>query len=252
MPNPSGCLESVDVLVLAGGLGTRIQPVLGDVPKLLAPISGQPYLYYLLNWLRRYGANRVVLGLGHHAQAIVDYLQHHPPDGLKVDVVIEPRPLGTGGAIRFAADQLRSDPVIVMNGDSFAEADLCALLTRHAACDSPGTILCAEVEDGGRYGRVMVNGKGRIEGFVEKDANYKGRACVNAGIYVFSQSMLKSIAARDVASLEHEIFARLPAGSLGAFVGDFKFIDIGTPESLVRANSDLEAMFKCGQRETLK
>ncbi len=238
--------------MLAGGLGTRIRPVLGDVPKLLAPISGQPYLWYLLNWLRRFGAKRVVLGLGHGAEAIKEYLRQHPARELAVETVIEPGPLGTAGAIRFAADQLHTDPVVVMNGDSFADADLCELLARHAASGAPGTILCAEVEDGGRYGRMSVNGEGRIEAFVEKDPNYKGRARINAGIYVFSRSLLDNMAAGEAVSLEHDVFARLPAGTLAAHVGRFNFIDIGTPESLSRANDETDSLFRLDLSEMLK
>ncbi len=70
-----GCLEALDIFILAGGLGTRIRPVLGDLPKILAPILGRPYLAYLLDWLERFGARRVVLGLGHRAQAVVEYLE---------------------------------------------------------------------------------------------------------------------------------------------------------------------------------
>jgi len=127
-PARAQCLAAVDVFVIAGGLGTRIGSVLGNTPKLLARIGGRPYLAYLLDWLRRFGAKRIVLGLGHQAQAVVDFLDRDKAagDGLEIVPVIEPRPLGTAGAIRFARGNLRSDPVLIMNGDSFADADLCA------------------------------------------------------------------------------------------------------------------------------
>ena len=113
-------------------MGTRIRPVLGDLPKILAPILGRPYLAYLLDWLERFGARRVVLGLGHRAQAVVEYLEDaHPASQIEVTTVVEPSPLGTAGAIRFARGALRSDPVLVMNGDSFTDADLCAFVDRH-------------------------------------------------------------------------------------------------------------------------
>jgi len=128
-PPLRNCLDAIDVFVLAGGLGTRIRPVLGDIPKLLAPIGRRTYLDHLLNWLRGFGARRVVLGLGVRAQAIVDYAQAHPIAGIEIETVVEPSPLGTAGAIRYARATMRSDPVLVVNGDSFAEAraSRCAL-----------------------------------------------------------------------------------------------------------------------------
>ena len=122
--------------MLAGGLGTRIRPVLGDTPKLLAPIGGRPYLWYLLEWLRKFGARRIVLGLGHGAGAVLDYLRAQPAADLDIVTVVEPSPLGTAGAIRFARAHLRSDPVLVLNGDTFVNADLCASAGPPAAkCD---------------------------------------------------------------------------------------------------------------------
>jgi mannose-1-phosphate guanylyltransferase len=231
---PAPCLATLDVLVIAGGLGTRIKSALGDTPKLLAPIGGRPYLDYLLGWLRSFGAKRVVLGLGHRAPAIVDFLDHNKSsyDDLTVVTVTEPRPLGTAGAIRFARSNLRTDPVLVMNGDSFADTDLCAFVAHHRRSKAKATLLCVEVDDAGRYGRIELDGDGRIRRFIEKDPNFHGSSPVSAGLYLFSAALLDEIAAGNAVSLEHDVFARAPAGSFDAFAGRFAFIDIGTPESL--------------------
>jgi NDP-sugar pyrophosphorylase family protein len=229
------CLEALDIFVLAGGLGTRIRPALGDLPKLLAPISGRPYLVYLLDWLERFGARRVVLGLGYRAEAVVGHLNARPPGRIEVATVVEPSPLGTAGAIRFARSALHSDPVLIMNGDSFTDADLCAFVECHRGSGAIGTVLCAEVEDGGRYGRVDLDRHGRVAGFAEKDASFHGRALISAGIYLLSARLLDDIACGAGTSLERDVFERLPAGTLAAFSGRFRFIDIGTPESLERA-----------------
>ena len=234
------CLESVDILVLGGGLGTRIRPVLGDTPKLLAPICGRPYLAHLLDWLRRYGARRVVLGLGHQAQMILEHLRADPVRDLELVPVVEPLPLGTAGAIRFARNELHSDPVLVMNGDSFTSADLCEFVARHGEARLSGaaaSILCAEVDDASRYGRVEIDDAGWIIRFVEKDPNISADAFVSAGVYLLSASLITQIAAGKVSSLEREVFERLPPRSLAAFCGRFAFIDIGTPESLARAGA---------------
>jgi NDP-sugar pyrophosphorylase family protein len=244
LQNPP-CLAPLDVLVIAGGLGTRIQSVLGDTPKLLAPIDGRPYLAYLLDWLWEFGAKRIVLSLGHRAQAVVDFLDRHRSsyDDQTVVAVTEPRPLGTAGAIRFARANLRSDPVLVMNGDSFADADLCAFLAHHRRTKAKATLLCAEVDDAGRYGRVELDREGRILGFVEKDPDFHGRSTVSTGVYLFSAALLDEIAASSATSLEHDVFARAPSGSLNAFAGRFAFIDIGTPESLKLAERVFAAKF---------
>jgi mannose-1-phosphate guanylyltransferase len=207
---------------------------LGDTPKLLAPISGRPYLAYLLDWLRRFGAKRIVLGLGHRAQAVVDFLGRNEAAyaDLEIATVIEPQPLGTAGAVRFGRSRLHGDPVLIMNGDSFADADLCALVAHHRRAKAKATLLCVEVDDAGRYGRVDIDREGRVRGFIEKDPDFHGASAASAGVYLFSAALLDEIAAGNAASLERDVFGRAPAGSLAAFAGRFAFIDIGTPESL--------------------
>jgi mannose-1-phosphate guanylyltransferase len=240
------CLATLDVLVIAGGLGTRIQSALGDTPKLLAPIGGRPYLAYLLDWLRRFGAKRIVLGLGHRAQAVIDFLERYKSsyDNLTIITVIEPEPLGTAGAIRFARANLRTDPVLVMNGDSFADADLCAFVAHQRRVGAKATLLCAEVDDAGRYGRVELDGESRILGFIEKDPSFHGKSTVSAGVYLFSAALLDEIAAGGAVSLERDVFGRAASGSLDAFAGRFAFIDIGTPESLKLAERVFGAKFE--------
>jgi NDP-sugar pyrophosphorylase family protein len=168
------CLNSIDVLVLAGGLGTRIRPVLGDTPKLLAPIAGRTYLDHLLGWLAGFGARRVVLALGYRAEAILDHLARHAPQKVAIETVVEPKQLGTAGAVRWARSELHSDPVLIINGDSFADVDLCKFLGRHCHAGAVGTILCAKVADAGRYGRVQIDNRGAVAGFVEKSARGPG------------------------------------------------------------------------------
>lgn len=228
-------MAAIDVFVLAGGLGTRIKPVLGNTPKLLAPVGGRPYLRYLLDWLQHFGARRIVFGLGQGAATVLDYLKTHAPVDLDIRTVLEPWPLGTAGAIRFARAELKSDPVLVLNGDTFVNADLCALLARQNETHALGTLLCVNVDDAGRYGRVMLDSGGRIAGFSEKNPAFRGPAAVNGGVYALSTGLLDRIAAGDAKSLEYDVFQRLPAGALATYCGHFDFIDIGTPESLAAA-----------------
>jgi NDP-sugar pyrophosphorylase family protein len=238
---PRGCLAPIDIFVLAGGLGTRIRPVLGDLPKVLAPISGRPYLAHLVDWLRRFDARRVVLGLGHNASAVVDYLRDSPFPGIDIQVAIEPEALGTAGALRFARPWLRTDPVLVMNGDTLTNANLCSLLERHREACAPATMLCVEVDHPARYGRVLLNERGHVVSLVEKDPSREVRATINAGVYLISAGLLDDIARGRAISLEKDVFQRLPAGSIAAMTGSFEFIDIGTPESLALASSNVGA-----------
>jgi NDP-sugar pyrophosphorylase family protein len=230
-------LQSIDVLVLAGGLGTRLRPAIGELPKLLAPVAGKPFLFHLLAWLGRFGARRVVLSLGYQAGAVLDYLSGQRFGDIDVVPVIEPEPLGTAGAIRFVRDRLNSDPVLVLNGDTYVDADLSALVAHQRRAGAAGTVLCVEVEDAGRYGRLTLDPAGRVIGFSEKDSGFHGRGSISGGIYALSAALLDQIAASPARSLEKDVFERLPPGALEALAGAFAFIDIGTPDSLATASS---------------
>ena len=236
------CLEGLDVAVLAGGQGTRVRHVLGDTPKVLAPIAGRPYLSYLLDWLAGFGAQRIVLCLGHLAEAVVSYLEIALPSGCDLIPVVEPAPLGTAGALRHARPELRSNPVMVINGDSFVDANLCDFLNTHKASSAEASILCTEVEDAGGYGHVEISPGGRIRRFVEKDPVNTGPAQVSTGVYLLSAGLLDRIATGSQRSLEGDVFETLPAESLHSMTGRFAFIDIGTPESLARASEVLSRL----------
>jgi mannose-1-phosphate guanylyltransferase len=230
------CLHATDVLILAGGLGTRLRSAVPDLPKVLAPVAGCPYLHHLLRWMARFGARHIVLGLGYRADAVERFLAENEFPDLRITTVVEPEPLGTAGAIRFARHALTTDPVLVLNGDSFADADLCALMARHRAGGALGTLLCAEIDDAARFGRVDIDESGLITRFREKADEPGVRATINAGVYVLSAQLLDDIAASNARSLERDIFERLPSASLAALTAGCSFVDIGTPESLVSAN----------------
>ena len=236
------CLAGIDVIVLAGGLGTRIRAVLGDRPKVLAPVGDRPLLEHLLDGFEAYGADRVVLCLGHQAEPVIDFIRRQPPRRVAIVPVIEPQPLGTAGALAFARPHLRPGPVMVLNGDTLVDADLCAFVAFHrAAAGSDGTgvaasLLCLEMADTGRYGRVEVS-DGRIQRFVEKDAAAHGPGIINAGVYLLGSALLDTLVAGQPASIERDVFQRLPPGQLGAAVGRFRFVDLGTPASLDEAQS---------------
>ncbi|MCA3262026.1 MAG: nucleotidyltransferase family protein [Telmatospirillum sp.] len=230
-------LDAIDVAVLAGGLGTRLATTVPGLPKALAPVATRPFVEYLLDWLGAQGATRIVFLLGHRAEQLETHLANHPRAGIAFETSIEPKPLGTGGALGFARAKLRSDPVLVVNGDTFVDADLAPMVAAHRSSGSPATLLAVEVADAARYGRLDIAG-GRLQAFVEKDANFKGPAAINAGVYLLSQSLLDKIAAQGPGSLERDVFATLPPATLGVHRDrTARFVDIGTPESWQSAAS---------------
>jgi mannose-1-phosphate guanylyltransferase len=220
-------LADLDVAVLAGGLGTRLAGAVPGLPKILAPVAGRPFVEHLLDWLAREGARRIVFLLGHRADAVQAHLAAHPRPGLTFDCAIEPSPLGTGGALAHARPLLRSDPVLVVNGDTFVDADLAPLLAARAEA----AMLCVRVPDAGRYGRIDIQ-DGFVARFVEKDPEFRGAAAINAGVYLLAARLLDGIPRHGAVSLERDVFEKLPPGSIAAHLdAQARFVDIGTPES---------------------
>lgn len=221
-------LSEIDIAVLAGGLGTRLAGAVPGLPKVLAPVAGRPFAEHLIDWLASQGAKRIVFLLGHRAEMVTDHLGRHKRAGIEFDWSIEPEPLGTGGALAFAAPQFRSDPVLVVNGDTFVDADLAAFCAAYA---KPATMLAVEVDDAGRYGRLDI-ADGRVRRFVEKDPAFKGTAAINAGLYLLSRDLIGGIATGHPVSLERDVFERLAPGTIAAPIdAKARFVDIGTPES---------------------
>ena len=229
-------LADADVVVLAGGMGTRLRSVLGEnVPKLLAPIGPRPYVEYLFDWLQGFGASRIILSLGHLATAIKDYVEAHPRTGLTIDTIVEDEPLGTAGALRLVRPHVRTQTAFLMNGDSWIDADLNALMVTHEKQAAPATLLCVGVDDAGRYGRIERDESGYVTAFCEKEENAVP-GLINAGMYAVSEAGWQIISDLPGPSLERDVFAKAPAHSLYTFdAGQTAFIDIGTPDSLAIA-----------------
>lgn len=233
-------LDGIVVAVLAGGLGTRIRAVLGDVPKVLAPIDGTPFLDLLASKLHHLGAARLVLSLGHLADKVTAHLATHPP-ALPVSTVIEPQPLGTAGAVRLCVPELRGKTALIMNGDTWLETDYAAFVASHRRSGRMISILGVTVPDVSRYGSISVGADGSLIGFNEKGGN--GPGLINGGAYLFEPAAFDLILTMAGRSLESDFFAALPPGSIHVYAAKrASFIDIGTPESLADAASII-----CGQ-----
>lgn len=216
--------RAMDVVILAGGLGTRLQPIGGDIPKPLRPVNGRPFLAYLIDQVRAAGLTRIILALGYKPEAFTEFARQ---EGLEVSV--EATPLGTGGALRAALPLLRTHFVMVLNGDSYAHVDLRLLAALPRRRHARALLLLAEAENAGRYGRVDIDENGAVERFAEKSET--GPGLVNAGVYILEHSVIAAIPADRAVSLERETFPSLIGTGIFGEPGGFPFLDIGTPES---------------------
>lgn len=226
-------LSQINVAILAGGLGTRLRPVVGDQPKALAAVAGRPFLVILLEWLARSGARRVVLCTGYRGDLVRRELgQRFGP----IDLVYsrEERPLGTGGALRLACPSLDSELVLALNGDSFCQVDLAAMLRRRASQAAPALMLLTWAEDAARYGQVELDPDGVVTAFREKQPQ-GGPGWINAGVYLLERHLLEAIPPDREVSLEREVFPALVGRGLHGYAEGRRFLDIGTPESFAQA-----------------
>ena len=233
-------------VVLVGGEGTRLRPLTFTTPKPLLPIANEPHLERQLEWLASHGVHEVVLSMGYLPDA---FNRHFRRDRFGHDVfgevvlryAVEDEPLGTAGAIRFAADGI-TERFIVCNGDVLTDLDLGAMVRFHDAHGAVATISLTQVEDPSAFGVVPTNEDGSVIAFVEKPA--PGRApsnWINAGTYVMEPAFLDRIPPRLNVSVERETFPRMLArpGLLFGYRSDAYWLDIGTPEKYLQAHEDL-------------
>lgn len=230
----------LDAIILCGGRGTRLAPVIHDIPKPLAPVAGRPFLDYLLIQLAASGIVReVVLALGHLADRIVDHYQSHPPV-IPLRFIRESQSLDTGGALINAMTATSSDPILAMNGDSFVGLDLAAQLSHHRNHRAEATVALIDVEDSGRYGRAELKGR-RLVGFHEKQQN-AGPGLVNAGVYILARSALARSLER--CSFERDLLPDLILrGAVETMIACGPFTDIGLPETYAAAPAFINRYF---------
>lgn len=233
-------IADLDVVILAGGLGTRLRPVLPNQQKVLAPVAGEPFITRLFALLARHGARRCILALGHRAEDVLPLLTSwRQKYGIEFIPSIEPSPLGTGGALRQALSHCRGDRVLALNGDSFVLADLSKLRLAHGQRQAKATLCTVQVDDVGRYGQLEWNEySGQVTAFREKSAAHAGKpGWINAGIYMLARDLIETIPEGTVASLEKETLTPSIGNGLFAFPCSGPFIDIGLPETY-RASAD--------------
>lgn len=226
-------LESVTAVILAGGLGTRLRSIVSDVPKVLAKVLGRPFITYLLDQLAQAGVREVVLSTGYKGGVVTKSIGDRYKS-LHILYSPEDEPLGTGGALELAARRYPSDPMLVMNGDSFIDADLKGFLSWFCQLKCQAGLIVTQVSDTSRFGAALLRDDGLVLGFQEKGAN-GGPGLINAGVYLFRKEFLAALPHGRFFQLEHELFPRLAGTSLYAYRCQGRFIDIGTSDSYVAA-----------------
>ena len=229
--------------MLVGGKGTRLRPLTLSAPKPLLPTAGLPFLAHQLARAAGCGITHVVLATSYRAKMFTEAFGDGAQFGLSIDYEYESEPLGTGGGIRNAAARLHGgpdDPIVVLNGDVLTGHDLPAQVDLHRKTEAAVTLHLVPVEEPSRYGCVPTDGAARVTAFLEKMPNPVTNQ-INAGCYVFRRSVIDSIPAGQVVSVERETFPGLiEAGAVVMGYAEAAYwLDVGTPEAFVQGSCDL-------------
>jgi NDP-sugar pyrophosphorylase family protein len=229
-------------ILLVGGKGTRLRPLTLHTPKPIVPIFNRPFLHYQIDLLKQVPEiDEVILSLNYQPRRIEDVFGDGAEAGIKIRYVVEPAPLGTGGAVRYAGDAL-TDSVVVFNGDVLTQVDLAAVLRLHRERKARATIVLTPVDNPTAYGLVETDGAGNIQRFIEKPkpeeitTNY-----INAGIYVLEPDTFDRIPKDTPWSIERSFFPSFieRGETFVAYKYNGYWIDIGTPEKYTQVHRDI-------------
>jgi len=227
----------MEAIVLAGGLGTRLQSVISEIPKPMAPIDDQPFLFYILKWLEKNGIKKVILSVGYKWEIIYNKFGEHF-NSIELVYSIEDLPLGTGGAISLAMKKLKDDKFFIINGDTLFDINLNDLLDYHLIGAYDFSIVLKPMINFDRYGSVEMDENNRIIRFNEKLPRKNG--LINGGIYLANYSINKYFPSIEKFSFENDFMEKMVNQlSFGGIVKDNYFIDIGIPEDYKRAQLEL-------------
>lgn len=238
-------------LILAGGLGTRLRPVIGEgLPKALASVDGQPFLAWMLRWLEQQRVTDVVLSLGYGCGEITNWLPRQSL-GLSVTIVEEDQPLGTGGAIVHALRTCGAPRMIVLNGDTMTDLDLCSFAGFFDATGADLAIAAASVPDTSRYGTLEFDaGSRRLIGFEEKRP-VPAPGFINAGVYAVDAARLLGFELPERFSFEDDFLRRqITSLDIRVFPEIKEFIDIGIPSDYARAQQVVPLMCERSAHDT--
>ena len=229
-----------EAIILAGGFGTRLQAVVSDVPKPMAPINSEPFLNYVFDYLKYYKIEHVVLSTGYLADKIVDYYKTEYKR-IKVSYAKEETPHGTGGGIRLAMTKCTTKDVLVLNGDSFFDVDINTHYKNHISKQADCTLALRKVDDAARYGTIVLGSENIIETFKEKD-NIEQAGLINGGVYILNREIYLNNTEEVVPfSIEKDFYEKkIKELQIFGFEYDGYFIDIGIPEDYKKAQDDFK------------
>jgi D-glycero-alpha-D-manno-heptose 1-phosphate guanylyltransferase len=226
-----------ECIVLAGGLGTRLREAVPDLPKCLAPIAGKPFLEHVIDYWQTQGIRRFIFSLGYKHELIESFLTDRYRT-LHYSIVIEAEPLGTGGAIAFAAKQATHNDVLVVNGDTLFRIDLAGFAAFHQNGNFACSLALKPMQDFNRYGVVTLNENNRVSSFQEKKQYATG--LINGGVYALSVAALHATGLSGKFSFEQDLLeAYYKTIPIGGWIQEGYFIDIGIPADFEKANREL-------------
>jgi mannose-1-phosphate guanylyltransferase len=230
----------LQALILAGGEGTRLRPLTSTIPKPVVPLVDRPFITYMIEWLRSHGVDDVILACGFMADDVRSVIGDGSSLGLRLRYIEEPRPLGTGGALKYAADLL-ADRFLMLNGDVLTDIDLGAQLSQHERTGARATLALVKVEDPAAYGLVRCGSDQSVQAFVEKPApGQVDTNLISAGAYVLERDVLDEMApAGTNISIERDVFPLLVSHGLYGYVAAGYWLDIGTPERYLQGSFDI-------------
>jgi mannose-1-phosphate guanylyltransferase len=228
-------------ILLVGGFGTRLKPLTNEAPKPMLPVAGLPVTEHQIRAAKKAGIHTLVLATSYLAEVFTPYFGDGAKWGMKILYAVEKEPLGTGGAIRNAAQLLgRDEPIVVFNGDVLSRHSIADQIAFHAAKKADVTLHLIDVEDARAFGCVPTDADGRVTAFLEKMENPVSRS-INAGCYIFSPEVIDEIPLGKAVSIERETFPKLVADGRAVF--GFKdqsyWLDVGNPAALFKGSRDL-------------
>jgi mannose-1-phosphate guanylyltransferase len=228
-------------ILLVGGFGTRLMPLTKNTPKPMLTVAGIPVTEHQIAMAKAAGITEIVLATSYLSEIFTPYFGDGSKWGIKIKYAVEKEPLGTGGAIRNAAQLLTSnESIVILNGDVLSSHDLAEQIRQHEAHDADVTLHLTQVEDARAFGCVPTDDQGRVTAFLEKMENPITNQ-INAGCYVFNPRVLSTIPLDTVVSVERETFPQLVANNAAVYgyVENAYWLDIGTPRALLRASIDI-------------
>jgi mannose-1-phosphate guanylyltransferase len=228
-------------ILLVGGFGTRLMPLTRNTPKPMLTVAGIPVTEHQLMMAKAAGIKEIVLATSYLSDVFTPYFGDGSRWGMSIKYAVEKEPLGTGGAIRNAAQLLENqESVVILNGDVLSSHDLAEQIRQHEAHDADVTLHLTEVEDARAFGCVPTDAQGRVTAFLEKMDNPVTNQ-INAGCYVFNPRVIASIPLDTVVSVERETFPQLVSSGakIYGYLENTYWLDIGTPKALLKASTDI-------------